>query len=92
MSYRLRYTEEAKQAMARLPGRYRQRARRLVSGLAQNPRPDEAEELRDLPSVYRVWVNGWRLIWQVDDETETVLVIGVRKKTGPETYGDLPLG
>lgn len=92
MSYRLSYTDEARRGLRSLPGRYRQRARRLVEGLASNPRPADAQELRDMPGVYRAWLNGWRVIWQVDDAGGAVLVVAVRAKTGPETYQTLDLG
>ena len=91
MRYRIRYSEEARRTLRKLPGRYRQRTRRLIESLAKAPRPPGAKELRGLPGVYRIWINGWRLIFQVDDETESVLIVGIRLKTGPETYDDLPI-
>ena len=90
--YQLRYSGEARRALRSMPGRYRQRARRIVEGLASRPRPPGALELRDLPGVYRMRLNGWRIIWQVDDEAGVVLVIGLRPKAGPETYDDLETG
>jgi len=41
--------------------------------------------------VFRVHVNGWRPIYQVDADARVLMIIGVRKKIGPETYSDLPL-
>jgi hypothetical protein len=46
VSYLIRYSDEAKRALATLPGRYRQRARRIIDGLAVKPRPAGAKELR----------------------------------------------
>lgn len=89
MRYRVRLTKSAKRSLATLPGRYRQRARRIVEGLAARPRPAGALELRNQPGVYRMRLNGWRVIWEIDDEAGTVLVFGIRLKTGPETYEDL---
>jgi mRNA interferase RelE/StbE len=90
VGYRIRYSDEAKRSLPRLPGRYRQRARRTIEALAENPRPTGAVELRDRPGVFRVWLNGWRIIYQIDAEQGVLLVIGIRYKTGPETYEDLP--
>ena len=39
--------------------------------------------------MYRLWLNDWRIIYQVDDEAGAALVIGIRRKTGPETYESL---
>lgn len=89
MSYRLRITKEAEKEINHLPGHIRQRARRLVRSLADNPRPAKAKELRDLPGRYRIRLNGWRIIYHLDDENLTILVLRVRRKTGPETYQDL---
>ena len=85
VNYRISYASEAKRALPHLPGRYRQRARRVIEALAHNPRPVGAVELRDLPGIYRLWLNGWRIIYQIDDDDATLLIIGIRYKTGPET-------
>ncbi len=92
MNYRISYSNEAKRALSHLPGRYRQRARRVIETLARNPRPAGAVELRDLPGMYRIWLNGWRIIYQVNDDEALLLIIGIRYKTGPETYEDLEIG
>ena len=63
MSYQLKYPEEARRSLRALPGRYRQRVRRIIEGLARRPRPASARELRDLPGVYRLRLNGWRIIY-----------------------------
>lgn len=87
--YRLRLERAAKRQLDDLPGNVRQRAARLVKSLAADPLPAGATELRDLPGVYRYKLNGWRIIYQVDDEAEQVIVLAVRYKRGPETYKDL---
>lgn len=89
MSYRLDYSDEARRALRTLPGRYRQRARRLIESLAGEPRPQAAKELRQLPHRYRLWLNRWRIIYRVDDEAQRVLILAVRQKTGPETYENI---
>ena len=91
MNYRIRYSDEARRILPRLPGRYRQRARRAIESLAGNPRPAGAEELRGLSGVFRVWLNGWRIIYQVIEDDAVLLIIGIRYKTGPETYDNLEL-
>jgi mRNA interferase RelE/StbE len=87
--YRINYTDEARRALRTLPGNYRQRIRRLIEALAENPRPKKAKELRDLPNRYRIRLDRWRVIYRVDDEDITILILRVRRKTGPETYGNL---
>ncbi|MBI2876186.1 MAG: type II toxin-antitoxin system RelE/ParE family toxin [Candidatus Tectomicrobia bacterium] len=89
MNYRIKYTDEAKRALHTLPGRYRQRARRIIEGLAIDPRPATAKELRDRPGRFRVRLNGWRIIYRVDDEEQVVTILAIRIKKGPETYHNL---
>ncbi len=89
MPYRVRITETAKKELRGLPGYVRQRARRIVTSLRDEPRPTGAKELRDRPGYYRIRLIKWRIIYRVDDEANEVLVLRVRRKTGPETYEDL---
>lgn len=89
MTYRLKTPKSIKTTMRALPGHIRQRANNLVKALANDPRPSEAEELRGKPGVYRIKLDKWRLIYRVDDDASLVIVFGVRRKTGPETYENL---
>lgn len=89
MNYRLKYTQEARRSLRSLPGQYRQRAKRIIEGLARRPRPAGVRELRDPPGVYRLYLNGWRIIHQIDEDAAIVRIVGVRLKTGPETYENL---
>jgi mRNA-degrading endonuclease RelE of RelBE toxin-antitoxin system len=42
-----------------------------------------------LPGHYRLRLNGWRIIYRLDKEILTILILRVRRKTGPETYQNL---
>jgi mRNA interferase RelE/StbE len=87
--YQISYADEARQALRTLPGNYRQRIRRLIESLSDAPRPPKVQELRDLPNRYRLRLDHWRVIYRVDDEQMTILVLRVRRKHGPETYQDI---
>ena len=89
MPYRIEYSDRARSDLRRVPGNYRQRAKRLIASLADNPRPPKAKELRDNPNGYRLWLDRWRVIYRVDDDLQVVFIAGVRPKKGPETYEDL---
>jgi len=90
--YRLSYTEEARRAIPDLPGNYRQRIRREITALADDPRPAYAERLRrtpgrgDPPDRYKITLDRWRLIYRVIEDEQTVRIIRIRLKHGPETY------
>jgi mRNA interferase RelE/StbE len=89
MTYRLQYTAAARRDLADVPGNYRQRLRRKIEGLADQPTPPDAKELRERPGRYRIRVDRWRLIYRVDAEDSVVLILRVRRKAGPETYSDI---
>ena len=89
-SYRLRYSEETRQALRNLPGFYRQRAKRLIEDLADNPYPAKSKLLRGATNIYRLWLDSWRVIYEVDEEIKVVYIVAIREKTGPETYEGLP--
>lgn len=87
--YRLRIGKGVKRHVDNLPGHIRQRVRRLITSLAGDPRPLEANELRDFPGRFRIVVDGWRVIYRLDQEQQEVAILAVRRKTGPETYEDI---
>ena len=86
MAYRIRLTETARRELRRLPGHVRQRIRGLVDSLGDQPLPARARQLRGLPGRYRIPLLEWRVIYRVDDEQKTILVLTIRRKSGPETY------
>lgn len=89
MPYRIEYSDEAERDLPRLPGNYRQRIKRLIETLCQNPRPTDAKALRDRPTRFRIWIDRWRLIYEVNDESQKVFILRVKQKRGPETYAGL---
>jgi mRNA-degrading endonuclease RelE of RelBE toxin-antitoxin system len=87
--FQISYTEVAFRALCSMPGRYRQRVRRLIEALAIDPHHPRSKELRGLPERFRLRFNGWRVIYRVDEETNNLLILAVRHKSGPETYQKL---
>ena len=86
MPYQINYTDEARRALRTVPSNYRQRIRDLIEALANNPYPPKSKELRDLPGRYRLRIDSWRIIYRVDNQELTILILRVRRKEGPETY------
>ncbi len=92
MSYRLEYSEEVRGDLRTLPGFYRQRIRRILEALPDDPRPACRRPLRgDIPNGYKIRLDHWRVIYQVDDAEQALYVLAIRRKTGPETYQDLEI-
>ena len=87
--FRISYTDEARRALHSMPGNYRGRARRVLESLAIEPYPPTAKELRSMPGYFRYRLDGWRIIYRVDEGTGNLLILAIRRKKGPETYQDL---
>ncbi len=74
-----------------LPGNVRQRVRRTVTALADNPRPAKSTAL-EVPGlaceVRRIRLDRWRVVYAITEAELLVDVLAVRKRP-PYDYGDL---
>ena len=59
-----------------------------IESLATDPYPRESVRLRGLENTYRVRVGDWRLIYQVQRERVTILVLRFLPRQG--AYSRLP--
>lgn len=75
--------------MNALPGRYRQRVRAVIAGLASNPLPPETKLLRGKYNIYRIAIDLYRIVYTIEDDILLVEVIKVGLKAGPEFYEDV---
>ncbi len=74
-----------------LPGFVRQRVKKAIDALAENPHPAKSRELRQSQvkrEVRRLRIDNWRIVYAVDVEDKTIDVIAVRKRP-PYNYDDL---
>ncbi len=89
--YDVYVTPSALREMRNLPGHVKQRAKRAVSGLADNPRPTDSQQL-DLPqfapSVWRLRFDKWRIVYVITDEDRIVDVLAIRRRP-PYDYSDI---
>ena len=83
------------QARKRLPGRFRQRVKRAIAALADDPRPPNSRALDvsdlDVPpdvELRRIRMDPWRMVYAVNDAEAWVWVLAVRKRP-PYDYEDL---
>ena len=77
--------------MKNLPGHMRQRVRRAVKALADDPRPAGSKRL-DVPGfereLRRLQMEKWRIVYVITENEGIVDVLAVRKRP-PYDYGDL---
>ncbi|RME44138.1 MAG: type II toxin-antitoxin system RelE/ParE family toxin [Caldilineae bacterium] len=89
--YTVYIVPRAWQEMKHLPGNMRQRVKRAVESLAENPRPAKSKALRVLDvehEVRRLRLDRWRVLYAVTEMDKAVDVLAVRKRP-PYDYGDL---
>ena len=76
-----------------LPGVVRQKIKKIIDALAENPRPQNSIEL-NFPVDIDYWeprgirVDSWRIVYAVDDAFEQVAVLAIRERP-PYDYDDL---
>jgi mRNA-degrading endonuclease RelE of RelBE toxin-antitoxin system len=95
--YRVYVMPAALGEISQLPGNVRQRAKRAISSLSENPQPansaglDLSEELPGFDpgrDIRRLRIDRWRIVNVVTGSEKTVDILAVRKRP-PYDYGDL---
>jgi len=81
VSYQVDVPPPVRKEIASLPGYVRAEVRQLIRELQQEPTPLRAKELREKSNIYRIWLaTKWRVAYQVDEESQRVLLLRVRLK------------
>ena len=81
-------------ALKKLPGNVRQRVKRAIDDLANNPRPPQSKRLEVFDEeeiecdIWRLRIDNWRIVYAVTEAENVVDVVAVRKRP-PYDYGDL---
>ena len=91
MSYRVWIDPPAISEMKATPGHVRQRLKRAMLGLGNDPRPSDSKALEWPPERFeprRLKLRNWRIVYAVDDNARWVWVLAVRKRP-PYDYGDI---
>lgn len=78
MLYQLRFESQVRQQFRRLLPHLKREIIEELEALLDDPRPPYAKPLiREWTGAYRVQIDGWRLIYDVDDEMQTVTVVRI---------------
>jgi mRNA interferase RelE/StbE len=87
MSYSLRFHDQALAEWRKLDGSVREPLRRKLAERLESPRI-QAAALQGLPNCYKIKLRGagYRLIYRVDDDAVSVLVIAVGKRDNLKVY------
>ena len=74
-----------------LPGHIRQRVRRAIAGLADEPRPPSSKLLSEPLAgreLRRIRLDAWRVVYAITESEGTLDILAIRKRP-PYDYGDL---
>jgi mRNA interferase RelE/StbE len=96
MKYKVYVLPGAWKEIKRLPGNMRQRVKRAIDGLGEDPRPpgSVALDMTGLPEkateveLRRLRIERWRIVYAITERDLYVDVLAVRKRP-PYDYGDL---
>lgn len=79
MNYRVELAPAAKRQIRKLSSTNRQRILDALEKLAHNPRPSGVVKLTGEENLYRIRVGSYRIIYDIQDQLLTLLVV----KVGP---------
>ena len=89
MTYELEFDPRALKEWRKLGATVRDQFKKKLSEVLKHPRI-EANRLRELPDCYKIKLHkaGYRLIYQVQDEKVSILVLAIGKRNKLEAYSD----
>ena len=85
--YQINLRRAAQKQLDRLVGRDYQAVARVISSLAQQPRPSRAEKLAE-SGLWRARTRSYRVISSIDDKERLVVVVHVARRA-EDTYREL---
>lgn len=92
-NYTVYISPETFQAIKQLPGNIRQRIKKAIRELSNNPRPPESKRL-NYPEfereLWRLRLDSWRIVYAITEVDNAVDVLAVRKRP-PYDYQDLEI-
>jgi mRNA interferase RelE/StbE len=78
MPYRIEVTPAARRDLKNMPKRELRPIDSAIRRLAGEPRPQQAEKLKDKRETFwRLRVGNWRIIYQIEDDRLIVLIVRV---------------
>ena len=81
MTYRISVSRPAQRDLRSIRDReVRQRIANAIEQLAENPRPQQAQKLRDANDVWRIRVGDWRICYTVETDHLIVLILIVGQR------------
>lgn len=77
MSYVLYIKASASKESERIPAQIKERLRRHIALLQENPRPHGVKKLQGREEIYRIRVGSYRVLYAINDRNRSIHVLSV---------------
>jgi len=82
MQYRLNFHSSARKQLQQLDGILKQEFLTEIRNLVDEPYPAYALAMHDQwQGFYRIQINGWRLVYRVDEKAHVIYIERIAKRT-----------
>lgn len=79
--YTIQFTNSAASEFRALPLEIKRRVGKVVDSLKQTPRPSKVRKLQGHDKLYRVRIGHYRLVYEINDQTQHIRVTRVRHRS-----------
>ncbi|MBR8839374.1 MAG: type II toxin-antitoxin system RelE/ParE family toxin [Stigonema ocellatum SAG 48.90 = DSM 106950] len=86
MSYEVKFSKSAKKQFRKLPLDVQERIQTKINDLAVEPRPNGVKKLKGEENSYRIRVDDYRVVYEIEDDVLIVTVVRVKHRS--EVYKD----
>lgn len=83
--YSITFARSARKELEALPNSLIARIFNKIEALSPEPRPHQCRKLQGFNDLWRIRIGDYRVIYSIDDTTETIDVIAIRHRR--EAYG-----
>lgn len=80
MPYNIEFRDRAFKDLRRLPPKIARQRQEKVDRLSENPRPQDSKRVRSAPGLLRVDSGEYRVLYEVDDNQELVIIVRIRHR------------
>jgi mRNA interferase RelE/StbE len=80
MAYSVEFARSARRELERLPGQAADRVLEAIRRMQEEPRPHGNRKLVGEEATYRIRVGEYRVIYEIDDAAQAVLITRVRHR------------
>jgi mRNA interferase RelE/StbE len=78
--YKVEFASSAAKEFRALPAELKRRITPAIDALMQNPYPRGLRKLAGHDKLYRVRVGQYRIVYEIDDDTKSILITRVRHR------------